>query len=287
MGAGLNYYEPFVGGGAVFFHLHGAEPIIKWVGGKRQLLNQIMPHFPACKPTRSFLSDDNLRLVRMYRGVRDDVEAVIKYLRDYKRRYEKTPRETYMQAREMSRQVGGGLSIIDACTVDAFVSAWLIFVNKTGFNGLYRVNQKNELNTDFGKYEKPAICDEDRLRLCSVVLQGVDIEHADFERASGGAQSGDVTYFDPPYVPVSKTASFTCYTAEGAKSGNMLEFQTRIRDVALHLKHRGVRILISNSDAPLVRQLYADDFEFVEVQARRMVNRDATKRGKIGELLLK
>ena len=283
----MNYYEPFVGGGAVFFHLYGVEPAIKFVGGKRQLLDQLIPHLPSTTPARSFLSDDNLRLVRMYRGVRDDVETVIKYLRAYKQRYERAPRETYIQAREMSRLVQDGLSIIDVCTSDAFVAAWFVFVNKTAFNGLMRVNQKNELNADWGRYKNPPICDEDRLRRCSAALQGVDVRHMDFERALAKVKKGDFTYLDPPYVPVSKTASFTCYTPEGAKSTGLVAFQTRVRDVALRLKQRGVRVLVSNSSAPLVRQLYTEEFAIVEVQARRMVNRDGTKRGKIGEVLMK
>lgn len=285
----MDYYEPFVGGGAVFFHLRGAEPFCKWVGSKRQLLSQIMPHFPifpAGQVARVFLSDDNLRLVRTYRALRDDVEMVIHFLKEYKRRYELAPRETYMQTRELSRVLPNGSSTIDPCS-DAIVAAWFIFVNKCAFNGLYRVNQKNELNADWGKYENPAICDEERLRRCSAALQGVSIEHADFERALAGAQPGDLSYLDPPYAPVSKTASFTNYTAAGAKSGGIVAFQTRVRDVALRLKQRGVRVLVSNSTAPLVHQLYLENFEFVEVQARRMVNRDATKRGKIGELLMK
>lgn len=285
----MNYYEPFVGGGAVFFHLHNAEPFCKWVGSKRQLIGQLAPHlltFPSGQPTRSFLSDDNLRLVRTYRALRDDVETVIGFLQDYKSRYMQAPRETYMQARELSRLLPNGLSTIDPCS-DAVVAAWFLFTNRTCFNGLYRVNQKNELNTDWGKYANPAICDEVRLRACSAALQGVDIQHADFEHALDGAVGGDFAYLDPPYVPVSKTASFTCYTAEGAKTGGMIAFQTRVRDVALKLKRRGVRVLVSNSDAPFVRELYADGFTITEVQARRMVNRDGAKRGKVGELLLK
>lgn len=285
----MNYYESFVGGGSVFFHLHNTESPIKWVGSKRQLIGQLAPHlpaFPAGQPTRSFLSDDNLRLVRMYRALRDDVETVIHFLKVYQQRYMQAPRETYMMARELSRVLPSGQSTIDPCN-DAIVAAWFIFVNKTAFNGLYRVNQKNELNADWGKYVSPAICDEDRLRRCAAALQNADIQHADFEHALAWAVPGDFAYLDPPYVPVSKTASFTCYTAEGAKSAGMIAFQTRVRDVALALKRRGVRVLVSNSGAPLVHQLYGDQFEMVEVQARRMVNRDGSKRGKVGELLLR
>jgi DNA adenine methylase len=285
----MNYYEPFIGGGAVFFHLRGTEPYIKWVGSKRQLISQLAPHlpdFPAGGPARAFLSDDNLRLVRTYRALQADVDSVISLLREYKRQYERAPRETYMRARELSRVSASGQSTIDQRD-DAAVGAWLIFVNKNSFNGLYRVNQKNELNADWGKYENPAICDEDRLRRCAAALRGADIRHADFEQALAGASTGDFAYLDPPYAPVSKTASFTCYTPEGAKSAGMVAFQTRVRDAALALKRRGVRVLVSNSGAPLVRQLYGDQFEMVEVQARRMVNRDGSKRGKVGELLMK
>jgi DNA adenine methylase len=261
-----------------------AKPFIKWVGGKRQLLRAIFKHVPEdygtfhepflgggavffrLRPKRAVLSDSNVRLIRTYQGIRDDVEGVIELLRSY--RYE---RSFYSRMRATS---------IDACS-DVEVAAWFIYLNRTGFNGLYRVNRANQFNVPFGRYVRPTICDADNLRACAKALSCADLRVEGFEKVLQRARRNDFVYFDPPYVPLSATSSFTSYTTHGFD----LESQAQLRDAAVKLKRRGVRVLLSNSASPVVRKLYAD-FDMEEVDATRMVNSRATGRGKIAELLV-
>src|SRR5262249_37855139 len=142
---------------------------------------------------------------------------------------------------------------IDALS-NAEVAAWFIYLNKTGYNGLYRVNRRNRFNVPFGRYKNPTICDEPTLRGCACALAGAELVTGDFEAVVARARRGDFVYFDPPYVPLSVTSSFTSYTSRGFGA----EEQTRLRDVARDLKRRGVSVLLSNSSAPFVRDLYAD-----------------------------
>ncbi len=240
------YHEPFVGGGALFFHL-----------AQRKTL-----------PAGAILSDNNERLIRTYRGVRDSVEDVIQKLKTYP--HEK---EFYLQMRNLPIDQGS----------DADVAAWLIYVNRTGFNGLYRVNQKNQFNVPFGDYEKPKICDPENLRSCSRALEKTEIRCEPFDLVAERASRGDFVYFDPPYVPLSPTSSFTSYTANGF----CLTHQQKLADVARSLKARGVHVMVSNSSASLVRELYAEGFDTVEVQAARSVNSRGNGRGKVTELLMR
>jgi DNA adenine methylase len=262
-----------------------ARPFLKWVGGKRQLLPVLLRHVPrqygtyfepfvgaaavffAVRPKRAVLADVNTRLVRTYKGVRDSVEDVIRLLRSY-------PHESkfFYRLREVE---------IDACS-DAEVAAWLIYLNKTGFNGLYRVNRANRFNVPFGRYSNPTICDEINLRRCAAALANAELLIADFEVAVSRAKRGDFAYFDPPYVPLSITSSFTSYTSHGFGRDE----QKRLRDVAMRLKKRGARVLLSNSSAQFVRDLYGKNFTTEQVNATRLVNSHASKRGPIPELLI-
>jgi DNA adenine methylase len=266
----------------------GCQPFVKWAGGKRQLLPDLLRHAPptfrryyepfvgagalffALRPERAVLADVNERLVRTYCGVRDDVEGVIALLAQYKKRHDE---KFFYALRE--REIDSG--------TDVEVAAWFIYLNKTGFNGLYRVNSKNRFNVPFGRYDEPKILNAARLRACSAALAGVEIRLCDFAKAVRGAKRGDFVYFDPPYVPLSKTSSFTSYTSGGFDE----EAQVRLRDTARALKRRGVHVLLSNSSAPDVRALYADGFEILEVSARRAVNSKASARGAITELVMK
>jgi len=261
------------------------KPFLKWVGGKRQLIPFIKPHVPdkfnryyepfmggaalffELRPEKTTLVDANLRLTRTYRGVRDSVEAVISLLKGYI--YEE---EFYAKMRKED---------IDNRT-DAAVAAWFIYLNKTCFNGLYRVNRKNQFNVPIGNYKNPTICDEDNLRLCSLALQNVDIVHGSYQLIADAVEPGDFVYLDPPYVPLNTTADFTSYTADGFTARDQL----RLRDLALHLKSIGVHILLSNSDTELVRELYGNGFSLQAVPARRAVNCNAGKRGAVSELLI-
>ena len=262
------------------------RPFCKWAGGKRQLLAKLAPRVPerfgvyhepfvgggalffAVQPAKSHLSDVNERLVRTYRGIQHDVEGVIRRLGEYPHQ-----RKFFEQMRERD---------VDANEQDAAVAAWLIYLNKTGYNGLYRVNSKNRFNVPFGDHKNPTICDEENLRACSEALTGAKVHCEDFAKVLDRAVSGDFVYFDPPYVPLSVTSYFTSYTSDGFD----MDDQRRLRDVALALKKKGVHVLLSNSSAPAVYELYKTGFDIHTVEATRKVNCKASGRGKITELLI-
>ena len=263
------------------------KPFLKWAGGKRQLLDQLMRYVPEkygtyhepfvgggalffhLTPPRAVLSDNNARLVRAYRGVRDGVERVIRLLRDYPH-----DKDFFLSFREHD---------VDRDS-DAEVAAWLVYLNKTGFNGLYRVNSHDRFNVPFGRYASPNLCDEDTLRACSRALADTDLPlDEDFGSVVHRARKGDFVYFDPPYVPLSASSSFTSYTSAGFG----LAAHERLRDVALDLKRRGVHVLLSNSSAPAVVELYAKGFIVERVAAQRAVNSKASGRGPVTELIIR
>src|SRR5260221_4664986 len=163
---------------------------------------------------------------------------------------------------------------IDLSDDDAHVAAWFIYLNRTCFNGLYRVNKSGTFNVPFGRYQNPKICDADLLRRCSASLKGVGLHTEDFANVRERAKRGDLVYFDPPYVPLSVTSSFTSYTSAGFG----MDAQVRLRDVAVELCARGVHVGLSNSSAQAVRELYVG-FYVVEALARRNVNSQASGRG--------
>lgn len=263
-----------------------AAPFVKWAGGKRSVLRHLLPLVPqsfgryfepfigggamffALQPKCAFLSDNNRRLVRAYKAIRDAPAPVIALLGSYPH-----DKEFFLRLRA---------SRIDAAG-DAEVAAWLVYLNKTCFNGLYRVNRRNEFNVPFGRYSNPVICDAPRLRACSEALQGVELTCADFESVGAQARPGDFVYFDPPYLPVSKTSSFTAYTSDGFG----LTEHRRLRDLARDLKARGVSVLISNSSAPAIEDLYSDRaFSVIRIEVNRAINSNGQGRGKIAELAI-
>ena len=243
-----HYYEPFIGGGALFFHLRS--------------LNLLEDH-------KITLSDVNLRLIRTYRAIRDDVNGVIERLEHHKANH---CRDYFYAVRDVT---------VDAYKNDADVAAWFIYLNKTAFNGLYRVNKKNRFNAPMGKYKNPAICDIPNLRNCHTVLQTVDLLHTPFSSAPTDAKMGDLAYFDPPYVPVSATSSFASYT----NSGFGYEEQEKLRDVALNLREKGVQVMLSNSDHEVVHDLY-QDFDVRQIMVGRAINCKGNARGKVGEVII-
>lgn len=262
------------------------RPFLKWAGGKRRLLDDLRPRVPdaferylepfvgggalffALRPRQAILGDANRRLVRTYCGVRDAVEEVIERLGEC------VHSEAYfLEVRSRD---------IDAAESDAEVAAWMIYLNRTGYNGLYRVNRKNRFNVPFGRYDAPRICDADNLRACAAVLADVEIRHGDFGWVADEAARGDFVYFDPPYVPASETASFTSYT----RAGFDLDDQRRLRDLALGLKDRGASVLLSNSATPETRDLYTEGFDRAEVAVARAINSKAHRRGPVPELIV-
>ena len=166
---------------------------------------------------------------------------------------------------------------------DTEVAAWFIYLNRTGYNGLYRVNKQNVFNVPFGGYNNPTICDAEHLRTCSQALQGVDLRHACFDDVMADAKPGDFVYCDPPYVPISATSSFTSDTSDGFG----IDEHRRLHDIALDLAKRGVNILISNSAAPAVLELYRDHpFHIETIAAARNIAANAASRGEVTELLI-
>jgi len=264
-----------------------AKPFVKWVGGKRQLIHELEPRIPTrfntyhepfvgggalffhMLPERAILADTNERLVRTYLGIRDDVENVIDLLMSYPH-----DKDFFMRLRGID---------IDSKT-NTEVAAWFIYLNRTGFNGLYRVNRSNVYNVPFGDYDNPMICDAENLRRCAIALRHTEILHTSFETVLDRTNPGDFVYFDPPYVPLSASSSFTSYT----KNGFGMREQEKLRDVARELKAKGVRVLLSNSSAPEVYSLYGSDaFELAAVGATRAINCKATGRGKVQELIIR
>lgn len=244
------YHEPFVGGGALFFHL-----------ASRRL--------PATAPW-AVLSDANKRLVRTYRAVRDDPDRLLERLED---RAKSHCKDQFYAVRALNP---------DDFVDDVEVAAWFIYLNKTAFNGLYRVNRKGQFNVPIGRYDKPNICDVSAVRAASAALQGAEIHHETFESVLDRAEAGDVVYFDPPYVPASKTASFKEYTRDGFT----LDDQARLRDVAAELKMRGLQVILSNSDHEVVRDLYRSGFDLETAKCGRSINSKASGRGRVGELII-
>lgn len=270
------------------------KPFVKWVGGKRQLLKQFRElnlYPPECfnpesntyfepfvgggavffdlLPKHAELSDTNRELVMTYNVIKDNVDGLIKSLK--KHIYNK---EYYLGVRA---QDINELSDID-------VASRFIFLNRTGFNGMYRVNKSGQFNVPFGRYKNPLICDENNLRKVSEALQGIAITHRDYKDVLKLAKIGDFIYFDPPYYPLNPTSSFTAYTAKGFFEKEQIE----LRDTFVELHERGCFVMLSNSDTPFINELYSE-LEGVSINkiiAGRAINSKGSKRGKINEVLI-
>ena len=244
------YYEPFLGGGALFFALQAEGRF-----------------------TRAVLSDSNRELINAYTQVRDNVDGLIRALQVHQHKYRAAEdRAEYyytIRGKRLTCDLGG--------------AANLIFMNKTGYNGLYRVNSKGHFNVPHGRYQNPTICDEDNLRAASDALQGVKLSVADFAEAPATAAEGDFVYFDPPYVPVSETSYFTSYTATDFGMAD----QERLAAAASRLAQRGSSVVLSNSGHPNVAAMYRGDcFDLNHVEARRNINSNSAERGVVREYLI-
>lgn len=242
------YHEPFVGGGALFFDLYRRGSL-----GRK----------------RAFLSDSNPDLIETYCAVRDNVTAVIEFLKKHKTQHSK---DHYYETR----------GTVPEDPVER--AARVIYLNKTCYNGLFRVNSKGGFNVPFGRYENPMICDEENLRAVSVALRRAAIGQRPFETVRERARTGDLVYFDPPYDPVSATASFTGYDRMGFGEAS----QRLLAEVSKELSAIGVKVLLSNSYTPLVRTLYeGKEFAIGNVYAGRAVNSRGDRRGKVIEALIR
>jgi len=266
-------------------------PFLKWVGGKRQLMNDIEPLIPSKistyyepfigggavllnqQPKKAVINDYNAELINVYAVVRDQVEELIEDLATHK-----NESDYFYSIRVQDREEGfDQLSSLKR-------ASRVIYLNKTCFNGLYRVNSSGEFNTPFGRYKSPNIVNESVLRAVSKYLQNNNIEllSGDFEDALKGARRGAFVYLDPPYDPISKSSNFTGYV----EGGFGVDQQERLRDVCVKLDQKGVKFLLSNSATPLIKGLYKD-FEIIEVGAKRHINSVASKRGEVTEVLVR
>lgn len=240
------YYEPFLGGGSVFFHL---------------------------QPKLAILSDINQDLIATYCSVRDNLEQLIDLLQKHQNEHN----NDYSKNHDYYYQVR---SRIYNTPIEK--AARLIYLNKTCFNGLYRVNSKGEFNVPVGKYKNPKICNPDLLRSASAALKSAKIEVRNFEKILEHAKSSDdFVYFDPPYHPLSDTSYFTAYSADAFNEDD----QKKLRDIFAELASRGVKVMLSNSDCKFIRELYSE-FNIHEILASRVINSNAQKRGKISEVLV-
>lgn len=235
-----NYYEPFLGGGAVFFHI---------------------------QPRKAILTDINAELIITYRCVRDNVKELIYLLKEHESKHS---RDYYYHVRA------------NPVKTDLEKAARLIYLNKTCFNGLYRVNSQGKFNVPLGKYKNPNICPEDLLIAASEALYQAEIKQADFtEVVNSATDSDDFVYFDPPYYPISETSYFTSYTNYSFQENQ----QIQLRDIFIKLSGRGVKVMLSNSDCEFIRNLYSG-FNIQTISAARAINSNVKKRGKINEILV-
>ncbi len=262
------------------------KPVLKWAGGKSSLLPEVLARLPASIDTyyepflggaavffalaaegrfkRAVLADKNSELINVYRVVQRHVGQLI-------RKLSAMPHEEpyYYELREN----------IPPGKIDQ--AARTIYLNRTGYNGLYRVNRSGVFNVPFGRYKNPKVCDEARLRAASHALKHAELHVADFAQATEGAGPGDVVYFDPPYAPSSPTANFTSYHHEPFGADE----QGRLLTLFKALSKRGAFTLLSNSDTLETRALY-QGLLIEEVKVRRPINSRGSGRGHVGELLV-
>jgi len=274
-----------------------AKPFVKWVGGKRQLIPELLKYIPRnfnnyfepfvgggalffelynlgiLKNKKVFLFDINEELISAYKIIRDYPNELIEKLKEFKSKHNK---EFYYQIRELDRTDNYKKlnNIIKA--------ARFIYLNKTCFNGLYRVNKKGYFNVPMGEYKNPKILDENNILLVSKALQNTIIKHCDYKKVLEYAQKEDFIYFDPPYYPLNETSNFTSYTQEKFLEKEQIE----LFETFNILSQKGCFVLESNSDTEFINNLY-NKFRIEKVFANRFVNSKANNRGKISEVLIR
>ena len=242
-----NYFEPFVGGGALFFDL---------------------------AQKNAHINDFNSELINCYQQIKKNPQILIELLAKHQ---ENNSKEYYLDLRSADRD-----SRIDKMT-DVERAARIMYMLRVDFNGLYRVNSKNQFNVPYGRYKNPKIVDGELLLSISKYLNDNDIHilNKDFEEAVEDVRVGDFVYFDPPYIPLSETSAFTSYTHEGFS----YEDQVRLRDTFMKLDEKGAYVMLSNSSSPIVEELYKD-FYIHKVEATRTNGAKSSSRGKISEIIV-
>lgn len=245
------YHEPFTGGGALFFHLYNKGQI-----------------------TKAYLNDSNSELINLYLCIRDNLDRLLEELKHYEA--QKKSKEHYYTVRNLDRnpQSFGRLTNVQR-------AARALYLNKTCYNGLYRVNSKGQFNVPFGNYKNPNVLDEPKLRAVSSAFAHTKITCLDFEIALTEARPGDFIYFDPPYHPVSATASFTNYT----ENSFSFQDQQRLAHAFRELDKKGCRVMLSNSCVEPVIELY-EGFPMEKIMARRAINSQGDRRGSVPEIVV-
>lgn len=238
------YYEPFVGGAALFFRT---------------------------APTQAVLGDCNEDLINVYQSVASDVEKVARKLAAHKRKH---CEEHYYAERTRWNNRCPRQSKVDR-------AAQFLYMNKTCFNGLWRVNSKGGFNVPIGSYKNPAIYDLQSLRAASLVLQKAQLHAGHYGDVVQSAKAGDFVYFDPPYHPITKTSNFTSYTAGSFNEDD----QRELVRVANDLSQRGCAVVLSNNDTPFIREIYKD-WKIEQVMCGRSINSNASKRGAVAEVII-
>jgi DNA adenine methylase len=294
------------------------RPILKWAGGKRQLLPTLRRYYPATfsrylepflgsgavfldchnqgllDSCEVHLSDINADVIGCYRMVREDVEAVIEALGALEAGHHLDGTRHFYAVRDeqfnaLRLDVHASADPVNAYTPS--LAAMLIYLNRTGYNGLFRLNSRGGFNVPVGRHARVTICDAPNLRRLSAALRrpGLTVEVRRFEEALGEGRPGDFVYLDPPYAPVSRTAHFTSYTA--SRFGP--DEQARLQQAVVGLARFGASVLLSNSVAPDIRRLYANNVEARSaglrtktVEARRAINSRASRRGPVREYLI-
>ena len=293
------------------------RPFLKWAGGKRQLLPVLRTYYPRVirgyhEPflgsgavyfdltaagrlpgTPVWLSDENPDLVGCYCRVRDSVDAVIAALERLAAGHAEGGRDFYYEVRDgrfNPARAGWMARGGDPNAYSIELAAELLYLNRTGYNGLFRLNRRGGYNVPAGRYERPRIVNHDRLRAASAALSadGVSLQCAPFDAAARRMRRGHFAYFDPPYAPLGRTSNFRQYTAGGFSDAD----QTRLSELAVSLSSRGVHVLLSNSGAESIRHLYGGrimasaGLEVRRVSARRAINTRADRRGLVEEVVV-
>lgn len=269
-------------------------PVVKWVGGKRQLIDELKPLLPKkitsycepfvgggamlfhLQPDKAYINDINGDLMQIYAVIRDNVNELIELLVEYKN---KNNAEFFYTLRDLDRDKKKFFSM---SAVER--AARMIYLNKTCYNGLYRVNNAGEFNSPFGNYRNPNIVNEPTLRAVSVYFNSADVilSDTDYRETLRHLHRGTFVYFDPPYDPISSTSNFTGYT----KSGFNREDQIALRECCDELDSRGIKFMLSNSATEFIYEQY-NGYNIATVQAKRFINSVASKRGNVNEVVVR